>query len=582
MTQMNRRGKFVIIPIAGILIVTGSLVVFLSGCAQTAKKTEAKFKGYPISSDVQTTRQRTVVSDPNPNPATPIFPYEIAKYKDNGYGTWRYGPATVAVKRFDLMPAGYAGESVKNVSTLLNFTTITDIHITDKESPAQAIILGYKGGAGAATSAYSPVMMYTTQVLDAAVQTMNELNKKKPIDFLISLGDASNSTQYNETRWYIDVLDGKVINPDSGAKDDPVPGPNNDYQDKYKAAGLDKSIKWYQTLGNHDHFWTGFYPPNDYVRESLIGKDIINLSNDMFTNPLGLDARGYYMGSFDGSKPNGDVFGIGPVADFKTPPTVNGADENRRSLSTKEWMAEFDKTTSLPKGHGFSQANMDEGFACYTFEPKSSVPVKFIVMDDTQSNDDPNDGGYGHLSFDQKRYNWLVNELDKGQMEGKLMVIAAHIPIGVNPPGSFMGMNPASAVSDADFMAKLHTYPNLVLWIAGHRHMNTITPLKSPDPARPELGFWQIETASLRDFPQQFRMIEIIRNSDNTISILPTDVDPAVKAGSLAELSRSYSVATKQIFNPPEDTYPTASVNDELVKYLSPEMQSKIQNLGTR
>jgi hypothetical protein len=43
--------------------------------------------------------------------------------------------------------------------------------------------------------------------LDAAVQTINALHKINPFDFGISLGDASNSTQYNETRWYIDVLD---------------------------------------------------------------------------------------------------------------------------------------------------------------------------------------------------------------------------------------------------------------------------------------------------------------------------------------------------------------------------------------
>jgi len=92
-----------------------------------------------------------------------------------------------------------------------------------------------------------------TQVLDAAVQTINALHKKDPFDFGISLGDDCNSAQYNELRWFIDVLDGKNINPDSGVKDDPVPGPHNDYQDEYKAAGLNKTINWYQALGNHDH-----------------------------------------------------------------------------------------------------------------------------------------------------------------------------------------------------------------------------------------------------------------------------------------------------------------------------------------
>ena len=41
-----------------------------------------------------------------------------------------------------------------------------------------------------------------------------------------------------------------------------------DYQKPYKAAGLDKTIPWYQALGNHDHFWIGSIPVNDLLRTS--------------------------------------------------------------------------------------------------------------------------------------------------------------------------------------------------------------------------------------------------------------------------------------------------------------------------
>jgi len=198
------------------------------------------------------------------------------------------------------------------------------------------------------------------------------------------------------------------------------------------------------------------------------------------------------------------------------------------------------------------------------------------VLDDTQRDDDPNLSGYGHGSLDQERYDWLVKELDKGQSEGKLMIIAAHIPIGVEKPGSFTGWWSNSYVSEKNLTAILHTYPNLILWIAGHRHLNTVTAFKSPDDARPELGFWQIETSSLRDFPQQLRTFEIIRNSDNTISIFTTDVDPAVKDGSPAAISRSYAVAAQQIFNNPLAVMPAGSYNAELVKQLTPEMQAKL------
>jgi hypothetical protein len=161
------------------------------------------------------------------------------------------------------------------------------------------------------------------------------------------------------------------------------------------------------------------------------------------------------------------------------------------------------------------------------------------------------------------------------------MIIAAHVPMGVEPPASPTSWWANSVTSEKELIAKLHEYPNFILWIAGHRHVNAVTAFKSPDDARPELGYWQIETSSLRDFPQQFRIFEIVRNSDNTVSIFATNVDPAVKDGSPAAISRSYGIAAQQLFKNPLPYLPTGSYNGEMVKQLSPEMQAKIQNYGT-
>lgn len=180
---------------------------------------------------VQTTQWRTVVPDAIPSSSQTILPYEISKYEQNGYGKWHYGPGLDLVKRLDIMPTTYSSVGVGETAKLLNFFTITDIHITDKESPAQAITMYDQGGS---SSAYSGVMLYTTQVLDAAVQTINTLHKEYPFDFGISLGDACNATQYNEIRWYIDVLDGKVITPSSGAH---AGADTIDYQKPYQAVG---------------------------------------------------------------------------------------------------------------------------------------------------------------------------------------------------------------------------------------------------------------------------------------------------------------------------------------------------------
>jgi metallophosphoesterase (TIGR03768 family) len=429
-------------------------------------------------------------------------------------------------------------------------------------------------------------MLYTTPVLDAAVQTINALHKKTPIDFGISLGDTCNSTQYNELRWYIDVLDGKVITPSSGAH---AGADTIDYQKPYKAAGLDRTIPWYQAMGNHDHFWIGSIPVNAFLRQSYISDTVI-ATGDVLANPRNINKPDYYMGVLDGSTPYGDIAGAGPVGKFSSPPKV-AADPDRRSLLRTEWMKEFFTTSSNPVGHGFNLVDANKGFACYSFVPKSNIPIKIIVLDDTQRDDDGFPGIHGHGFLDQARYAWLKKELADGQAAGQLMIIAAHIPIGVEATKSEMGwwLDPQNAVTLPDLINELRKHPNFIMWIAGHRHLNTV---KAFPGTTPEQGFWQVETSSLRDFPQQFRTFEIYLNSDNTISIVTTDVDPAVKDETPAATSRKYAVATQQIINnniytnnpngdPSIKPMPTGSYNAELVKQLSPEMQKKMQSYGT-
>jgi hypothetical protein len=297
------------------------------------------------------------------------------------------------------------------------------------------------------------------------------------------------------------------------------------------------------------------------------------------------------MGVVDGSTPYGDIIGAGPEEYFPVPPTVV-ADPNRHALSTNEssslnWMSEFFNTTSNPVGHGFSQSNLDNDFACYSFEPKSDIPIKVIALDITDKRNEALTGALyvGSGGLDQVRLDWLKNELQKGQDEDKLMIIAAHIPI--KPHTSLTDTTPTYAFYDRDFedslLATLHSYPNLIMWIAGHRHLNTVTPQLDPN-GIPERHFWEVETASLRDFPQQFRTFDIRRNSDNTISIIITNVDPAVVPESPAAKSRGYAIGASRIFGATAAILASTSsgaYNAELVKQLSPAMQARIANYGS-
>jgi hypothetical protein len=151
--------------------------------------------------------------------------------------------------------------------------------------------------------------------------------------------------------------------------------------------------------------------------------------------------------------------------------------------------------------------------------PLTNLPLKVIVLDDTCKSNKPGHSPlfYGAGWVDAARYTWLTNELQQGQDNDQLMILACHIPVA--PQADLFKTNPSPQFypapgnqTEAGLIATLHHYPNLLLLMAGHRHMNTVTPLPSPDPAHPENGFWEVETPSLRDFPQQFRTWEILRN----------------------------------------------------------------------
>jgi hypothetical protein len=272
-------------------------------------------------------------------------------------------------------------------------------------------------------------------------------------------------------------------------------------------------------------------------------------------------------------------------------------------------MSQFFNTTSKPAGHGFTQemVNGTSLAACYTFYPKANMPIKVIVLDDTDKMDC---SPYGCL--DAPRYNWLINELESGQAADEFMIICSHIPVWADgyqspdsdPPHTFW--NPDSYVSDQELVATINsTYSNVVLWIAGHVHRNAITPQAANSQAQsgdPDYGwgFWEVETPSLRDFPQEFRRFEIVLNSDlETISILVIDVDPAVNPASLPDgsqspafISRTYSIGAQQIFNipiwqplwqSPDMDSPSGVCNAQLfiqLSQLTPGLQAELRSFS--
>jgi len=568
----------------------------LAGCANSSNNSQTEPQPYLIDSNVTTTLDKIIIPSvnfgvnfgANAKDITPKELKNLAEYDANGYGVYEDGGALESEFRDDLMASSYSLPVANKPKKLLKFFAITDIHITDKEAPNQLLHLqpsNYLGDSlytiglspnkyleATMTSVYSPTMLYSTHTLDAAIQTVNALHEKDSVDFGISLGDASNSTQYNETRWYIDVLDGGVIAPSSGINEgkDSV-----DFQKPYKAVGLHSDIPWYQAIGNHDLFWMGSIPIDPAktktgidLRASYVDDKVLAMPNSLAlaSNVYNVSGPLYYMGVIDGGDSYGDIIKDGPLESFAQAPTII-PDVKRRSLTKTQWTQEFFNTTSQPKGHGFDLVpeGKKSDFGCYSFKPKSELPIKIIVLDNNQIEDDDDPSIHGRGFLDQERWQWLQDELQAGTDNDELMIIACHIPIAVMPykrastdengaqKDTYMdwykntrGGTVDNAVSLEGLIEELHSHPNLLMWMAGHRHVNIIKGFVHDEA---EKSFWQVETASLHDFPQQLRMFDIKLNSDYTISIHATNVDPAVKEGTPAHKALKYAVATKQITN---------------------------------
>jgi metallophosphoesterase (TIGR03768 family) len=418
-----------------------------------------EIRRYPIETPAVTTRERMVSF---PQTLTPGLEKtelnQVSRYGEFGYGEWSFGSGLPVMERLDLMPTGYDRVESAEKSRLLRFFSFADVHTTDKEAPNQLILFQQvEPGSASNTSIYSPVMPYTTQVLDAAVQTANDLHRRDPFDFGITLGDACNNSAYNETRWFIDVLDGKVITPSSGAH---IGADSIDYQMPFQAAGLDSDIPWYMVLGNHDHLLIGSFPfdadPSLGFREAYTADSVWAVGNplrpDFSSFPPLFDYRNlrsepaYYPGILDGASLHGEIIHAGRTDDpaFAGQAPRIAPDPDRRPLVRSEWIDAFFDTTTNPVGHGFNLIDRDTGdaadaeFACYSFVPRSVIPLKIIVLDVTQSNDDGSTDIHGHGYLDARRWEWLQAELASGQANNQLMIIASHIPIGVAAIGSKM------------------------------------------------------------------------------------------------------------------------------------------------
>src|SRR5512139_59168 len=175
-----------------------------------------------------------------------------------GYARVVHGPGEQHTVRTDLgVPAGRKRAARRR--PLLAFAHLTDVHVVDVQSPMRLEYFDRYDdnavGPGIASSAYRPQEMLTAHIAEAMVRAVNRVGvgpvTGAPLALALQTGDNSDSSQLNETRWNIDLLDGSEVRPDSG---DPT---------RFEGVA-DDDPTWYDT-----HYW---HPgtPVDEVRALLL------------------------------------------------------------------------------------------------------------------------------------------------------------------------------------------------------------------------------------------------------------------------------------------------------------------------
>ena len=289
-------------------------------------------------------------------------------------------------------------------------------------------------------------------------------------------------------------------------------------------------MPWFAVHGNHDNMLQGTVPAAGWLAGLPVG------GVKYVTPPADLDAaRALYR--FDAAAPDalaelGDSTAISVTPDPRRAPVT-------RSVHVREHF----RTSGTPAGHGYSQRNVDDGNRLLRVRPRG--------------------GALRRARHGQSA--WRLAGLARRDPARLAARRAGGVP---GPPGSSCSAIirsrrwsttgarpvPTAGSSPTSCAAFLLEQPSVVAWVNGHTHIHAVTAVHQDGAPG---GFWQITTASHIDWPQQARLIEVLRADGLLVlgcTVVDTDApasyggldDPADPAG-MASLARELAANDWQV-----------------------------------
>jgi len=457
-----------------------------------------------------------------------------------------------------------AGEAIDTSlptgESLLSLIHISDLHICDAQSPARVELMDRFADPHHPMSeliklvgAYRAQEILTTQTLESMIRTINRIEHGpatgRKIDAVVVTGDVTDNAQANELDWYLTLMDGGVVHPDSGSTDEwegvaqkrketydrsywNPEGTPLDCEDDYPRSlygfpavpGLTKAIRqpfdavgmrhpWYATHGNHDALLQGTVPPDEVLEAFATGDQrLIGLAPDT--------DLGAIFGNFTQVGPTSYPRAEG--GEFR--PTT--ADPRRRFNKPSDW-AQIHQ--SCGHGHGLTQDNVLRGTKYWYTDIGD---IRLVSLDTVNIN-----GGW-QGSIDESQFLWLKKVL--ADEAPKYLVLLSHHPASTLF-NLYAHEGADRRVGEEELVTELLKHQRVILWLAGHNHEHKVEYIGEEGYE----GFWHIQTASNIDWPQQGRLLEIIRDGAD-LAIVTTVFDhqsPIELSDATSDLSNPVNIA---------------------------------------